>query len=122
MIRQIFGSFALLSIACLASAQARPQQDNNCVEIQRARTDNNYCSGRPALIVEFRNRCSAPIVFKLCTAHLGGWACASGSLEPGEQTSNGIRECGRYTGEYRYWGFIDEPGVNMYNYLPPDPR
>jgi TonB family protein len=98
-----------------------PREQDDCVQITRTRTDNNYCNGRPAFVVEFRNACSTQILFKLCTQHTGGWKCASGMLNAGEESSNGMMECGQYNEHYKYWGFISEPGVNMFNYLPPDP-
>ena len=113
--------FSILSIN-FGYGQNSPRQENGCVQVLRKRTDNNYCGGRPALVVEFRNRCNSEILFKMCTAHSGGWSCSNGMLNPVDDTSNGITECGRYTGEVKYWGFINEPGVNMYNHLPPDPR
>jgi len=104
------------------SQGGRPEQRNDCLEILGTRTDNNFCSGDPALVVEFRNRCSSGIVYKFCTAHTdGSWSCGATNLDPGQEGSNGMQGC-QYTGRYEHWAFIDEPGVNMYNYLPPDPR
>jgi hypothetical protein len=118
----VFSLSLVLVPATAMAQQAQPRQQNNCVEVLRKRVDNNYCSGRPALIVEFRNRCESGILYKLCTQHAGGWTCGSGMLGSGEETSNGIEECGRYNGEVKYWGFLEEPGVNMFNYLPRDPQ
>jgi len=107
-----------VSSAGVSQSQRHPPFQNGCLRVLRTRTDNNWCSGKAAYVVEFRNVCSAPIAWKFCTQQTTGWQCGAMIAGVGDEfpSSNGI-VCNA-TGKYTWWAIPN----GLLSDLPPDPR